>query len=77
MASPCSTDSRDDWREKLLKQFAAERGAQQNFAREVRCSPSHLSLLLKGERGLSYALAVRIKDKTGIPVEDLMAEASR
>jgi len=42
-------------------------GTQAAFARVVGCSESHLSLILKGERGLSLGLAVRIERETGIP----------
>lgn len=65
--------TRPDWRASLLAQLASERGAQVKFAREVRCSESHLSLVLNGKRGLSYPLATRIHAKTGIAVDDLMA----
>ncbi len=67
------TDSKQDWRDALLASFAAERGAQVKFAREVQCSESHLSLVLNGKRGLSYPLAHRINAKTGIAIADLMA----
>jgi antitoxin component HigA of HigAB toxin-antitoxin module len=73
MESDDMTESKADWRATLLSGFAAERGAQMKFAREVRCSESHLSLVLSGQRGLSYHLATRIHAKTGIPVEELMS----
>jgi len=38
---------------------------QAKFARAVRCSESHLSLILKGERGVSLPLAQRLSDATG------------
>lgn len=66
-------ERKPNWRARLAKQFAAERGAQTKMAREVNCSESHLSLVLRGKRNVSYGLAQRIHDKTGIPVEDLMA----
>jgi len=67
------TESKADWRSSLMASFAAERGAQVKFAREVQCSESHLSLVLNGKRGLSYPLAERINAKTGIPISELMA----
>jgi len=73
MESLVMTESKTDWRSSLMANFAAERGAQVKFAREVQCSESHLSLILNGKRGLSYPLAERIHAKTGIPVKDLMA----
>lgn len=73
MESAAVTESKPDWRAKLLAEFAAERGKQVKFAREVECSESHLSLVLNGKRGLSYKLAERIQAKTGIAVQELMA----
>jgi transcriptional regulator with XRE-family HTH domain len=73
MESAAMTESKTDWRTTLLAGFAAERGAQVKFAREVECSESHLSLVLNGKRGLSYALAQRISAKTGIAMDDLMS----
>lgn len=73
MESVAMIESKPGWRATLLTELAAERGAQVKFAREVRCSESHLSLVLSGKRGLSYPLAQRIHAKTGIPVEELMS----
>lgn len=50
---------------------------QAEFARQVGCSEPHLSLILKGERGMSLKLAKRISAASGIPIEDLPHEASQ
>lgn len=49
----------------LLADFIAANGTQSQFAREVGCSEPHLSLVLKGERGVSLKLAGRIDRRTG------------
>lgn len=41
---------------------------QSEFARQVDCSEPHLSLILKGERGMSFGLAKRISEATEIPI---------
>ena len=63
----------------MLAEFIRERTTQAKFAREVRCSESHLSLILKGERGISLGLAKRISEATGgaIAVENLPHEAAQ
>jgi transcriptional regulator with XRE-family HTH domain len=38
---------------------------QAQFARDAKCSESHLSLILKGKRGVSLPLAQRLSDATG------------
>jgi transcriptional regulator with XRE-family HTH domain len=38
---------------------------QAQFARDAQCSESHLSLILKGQRGVSLSLAQRLSDVTG------------
>lgn len=38
---------------------------QKDFAQKVKCSESHLSLVMQGERGLSLRLAGRIEEATG------------
>lgn len=40
------------------------RTTQAAFAKKVKCSSSHLSLVMKGERGLSLSLAGRIEEAT-------------
>lgn len=58
-----------------LKAFIASgQSSQAQIAREVGCSQSHLSLVLKGKRGLSVPLAKRISDATGVPVRSLVAD---
>lgn len=66
-------EAKPDWRATLRARFAAERGSQAAFARELEMSDSHLSLVLKGVRRLSYPLAERISKKTDIPVAELMS----
>lgn len=61
------------WRDRLTAQFRNERGAQKRLADKVGCSESHLSLVLKEKRGLSYELARHISRETGVPVDELMA----
>lgn len=52
----------------LLAAFIRQKMTQAEFARQVRCSDSHLSLVLKGERGMSFGLAKRISEATEIPI---------
>lgn len=61
----------------LLAQFISRTTTQAAFARRVRCSEPHLSLILKGKRGVSLKLAKRISDATEgeIPVYLLPHEA--
>jgi len=61
---------------RLAGYIAREKASQAEFAREVGCSEPHLSLVLKGERGVSLKLAKRISQATGgeVPVEDLEFE---
>lgn len=61
-----------NWRDALLNRFAERRGAQREFAREIGCSESHLSLVLKDGRSVSYRLAKKISDATGISVDEIM-----
>lgn len=61
----------------MLVEFLRRNPTQAAFARKVQCSESHLSLVLKGVRGVSFGLAKRISEATGgeIPVEVLPHEA--
>lgn len=61
-----------------LGDFIRQHTTQAKFAREVRCSESHLSLVLKGKRVMSFRLAKRISEATNgeIPVEALPHEKS-
>lgn len=56
-----------------LSQWIDANMTQAEFARAVECSQSHLSLVLKGERGVSLKLAKRISEATGgaVPIETL------
>jgi transcriptional regulator with XRE-family HTH domain len=56
-----------------LARYIRENTTQAQFARDVECSEPHLSLVLKGKRGLSMRLARNISDKSGIPLEELAA----
>lgn len=60
----------------LLGEFIAARTSQAQFARDVGCSDSHLSLILKGERGVSLRLAKRISEATdgAVPMDALVKE---
>jgi transcriptional regulator with XRE-family HTH domain len=60
----------------LLADYIARETTQAAFARDAQCSASHLSLILKGERGVSLGLAKRISAATGgrVSVESLPHE---
>ncbi len=60
----------------LLSDFIAANTSQAQFARDVGCSDSHLSLVIKGERGVSLGLAKRISEATRgvVPIEALVLE---
>jgi antitoxin component HigA of HigAB toxin-antitoxin module len=58
----------------LADHIARNEASQAQFARNVSCSESHLSLVLAGKRGLSVPLAKRISDKTNIPVRALVPD---
>lgn len=55
----------------LLAEFIRSNTTQAKFAREVGCSESHLSLVLKGLRGVSFGLAKKMSEASGgkVPVE--------
>lgn len=59
-----------------LSQWIDANTTQANFARSVECSQSHLSLVLKGKRGVSLNLAKRISQATGgaVPIDALVKE---
>jgi len=61
-----------DGRTALAKYTDKEKGRAAALAREAGCSESHLSLFLKGERGISVDLAKRISAATGIPAGQLL-----
>lgn len=44
----------------LLAEFIEKNTTPAQFAREAECSQSHLSLFLKGERGVSVPMAKRM-----------------
>lgn len=60
----------------LLEGYISRNTTQAQFARDVGCSESHLSLLLDGKRGVSFRLARRISEATKgeVPLEALDLE---
>jgi transcriptional regulator with XRE-family HTH domain len=58
----------------LLSEFLARGVRQAQLARDAKCSEGHLSLYLKGKRGMSVSLAKRISAATGIPAKSLVPE---
>jgi len=60
-----------DGKSLLAEHIGPKRGARAEFAHEIGCSQSHLSLVLKGDRGLSPQLAQKAHKATGIPLEKL------
>jgi len=56
-----------------LAQHIKETSTQSAFAEKVGCSEPHLSLVLKGKRGLSMRLAKAISAASGIPLQELAA----
>ena len=50
--------------------------SQAKLASESRCSQSHLSLILKGKRGVSMELARRLSAATGgaVRIEDFLMD---
>jgi hypothetical protein len=62
-----------------LALFIERRGmTQRKFAAQIGCKESHLSLILKGKRGVSFKLAKHISNATGgeIPIESLPHEVA-
>lgn len=56
-----------------LKQYKSrENLSGKEMARHLGISESYLSEVLSGHRSLSKKLALKISDKTGIPVLDLL-----
>lgn len=51
--------------------------SQSKLAADSDCSEGHLSLILKGERGVSMRLAKRLSDATGgeVRIEDFLTAA--
>jgi transcriptional regulator with XRE-family HTH domain len=51
---------------------------QSKLAADSGCSEPHLSLILKGERGVSMRLAKRLSDATGgeVRIEDFLMAAA-
>lgn len=51
--------------------------SQAKLASDSGCSEPHLSLILKGERGVSMKLAKRLSDATGgeVRIEDFLMDA--
>jgi transcriptional regulator with XRE-family HTH domain len=66
-----------DARRKPLADYIEGRTTQAKFAKDVRCSESHLSLILQGKRNASLRMARRIIEnaKGVIPLEVLIERA--
>jgi plasmid maintenance system antidote protein VapI len=62
-----------------LAKFIRERTTQAQFARDVKCSQTHVTLVLQGKRGVSVPLAKRISAATGgtVPVHALVSSEVR
>lgn len=60
--------------ELLIDYLRREKASQAQFAADVKCSESHLSLVLARKRGLSVPLAKRISNKTGVPFTALVPD---
>jgi plasmid maintenance system antidote protein VapI len=61
-----------------LAEWLEREGLKQvEFAQQVGCSESHLSLILSRDRGISWTLAQRLSQATGgrVRAEQFMAEA--
>lgn len=60
----------------LLAKWIAENTTQAQFARDVGCSESHLSLVLSKDRGWSLPMARKMSKATGgaVPFEAFVAE---
>ena len=50
-----------------------ENTTQAQFARDLRCSESHISDILKGKKGVSLDLAIKISAATGVSVAEIAA----
>lgn len=70
-SAPNAAD-RADGREQLAA-FLKDR-RQVEFAKEVGCSAAHLSMFLSKRRGISYRLAKRVSEASGISIDALMCE---
>jgi transcriptional regulator with XRE-family HTH domain len=59
---------------RLLQKFIREHTTQVDFARAVKCSQTHLTLVLQGKRGVSVPLAKRMSAATGgtVPLKALV-----
>ena len=57
-----------------LRGYIAAATSQAQFARDVKCSEGHLSLILAGKRNASIPLANRIGLAAGIPPRTLISE---
>lgn len=64
-----------DGRHAIASFIDAQKASQAEFARDVGCSESHLSLFLKGKRGISVPLAKRMSAATdgAVPVTELVS----
>lgn len=62
----------------LLSDWIARNTRPASFARAIKISHPHLHLVLKGERGVSLAVAKRIQEATdgAVPMEALVSESA-
>jgi plasmid maintenance system antidote protein VapI len=59
----------------ILARYIRDNTSQAQFARDVDCSETHLTLILQGKRGASVPLAKRMSKATGgaVPVRALVS----
>lgn len=60
---------------RVAKQLARQKRTQQWLATELGVSPSYLSLILSGQRKVSWNMAVRLERVTGINAREFMEAA--
>jgi transcriptional regulator with XRE-family HTH domain len=60
---------------RILAKYIREHTTQAEFARDVECSQTHLTLVLQGKRGVSISLAKRMSAATAgtVPVRALVS----
>lgn len=64
-----------DGRQQIAQFLAQHESSQAQFARDVGCSESHLTLFLQGKRKISVPLAMRMSAATGgaVPLKALVS----
>lgn len=61
-------------REQVVAWLERSRMNQREFAREIALTEAHLSQILTGKRRPGLPIAVRIEDRTGIPVRSWLPQ---